>query len=155
MVVIEANAISKARTTMHGRTCSNSILLPVKGYASIWSNDLIGDTYCYNALGCEGTLLRRNLSTYSTIKTDVLRIEKYQQAMDNADLKLERGDEPVRDHVRRSSPDGRTQPKLTYTECLEPPMLAYISMIAGNKRFLPADQLRARFICSNLLYSSS
>ena len=38
---------------------------------------------------------------------------------DDADQELERGDEPVRDPVRGASPDGRTQPKLTYTEsCL-------------------------------------
>lgn len=43
--------------------------------------------------------------------------------MDNADQELERGDEPVRNHLRRESADGRTQPQLTYTECLEPPAL--------------------------------
>jgi hypothetical protein len=41
--------------------------------------------------------------------------------VDNADPELERGDEPVRHLVRREGPDGRAQPKLTYTDCLELP----------------------------------
>jgi hypothetical protein len=48
-------------------------------------------------------------------------VEEYQQAVDDAYQELERGDEPVRDTVRRKSPDGWTQLKLTYTEsCLGP-----------------------------------
>jgi hypothetical protein len=53
------------------------------------------------------------------IQADVSGVEEYQQAMDDAYKELERGDEPVRYLVRRKSPDGRTQLKLTYTEsCL-------------------------------------
>lgn len=57
----------------------------------------------------------------SGLQADVSGVEEYQPEMDNADQELERSHEPVCDSLRRASADGRTQPKLTYTEsCLGP-----------------------------------
>lgn len=55
------------------------------------------------------------------LQADVSGVEEYQQVVDDADQKLERGDEPIRYTVREASPDGRSQLKLSYTEsCLGP-----------------------------------
>jgi hypothetical protein len=42
--------------------------------------------------------------------------------MENAEQEPERGTESVRDPLRREGADGRPRRKLTYTECLEPPV---------------------------------
>ena len=57
--------------------------------------------------------------------------------MDNADQELERGDESVRDHLRREIPDGRAEPKLIYTDCLELPALAVIFDFVNVFHFYP------------------
>ena len=63
---------------------------------------------------------------------------------------LERGDESVRHLVRRESPDGRAQPKLTYTECVElPGVLDHLRLFQGR---LSTDYVRVTYAISRFAY---